>query len=165
MGDICEDRRDLDEHRRRLGDLILSTEWLQWILLTKRPENYSALFAGEVLERCFVGTTAEDQPRLEERWPHLEQVPAAVRWVSLEPLLGPVDSPAFCDPDWVVVGAESGPHARPCQMSWVQSVVRQCRDAGAPVHVKQIRLLGDLVRDFDGFPDYVKVRQWPEVPR
>jgi protein gp37 len=101
------------------------------------------------LPNVMVGVSAENQDALEKRWAYLAQVPAAVRWVSLEPLLGPVDLscclPEYNDHhlhvrgvDWVVVGGESGPGARHCSIGWIQSVVKQCQAAGTPVHVKQL---------------------------
>jgi protein gp37 len=83
----------------------------------------------------------------------LVKAPAAVRFLSLEPLLGPIDArphlPPFhgADPfkryippdiDWVIVGGESGPNARPCQLGWIADIVAQCKDAGVPCFVKQL---------------------------
>ena len=69
--------------------------------------------------------------------------------------------------DWVIVGAESGPHARPCALDWVRSIVRQCADAGVPCFVKQIHLDSDprrLSRDPAEWPAWARVRQFPEAP-
>lgn len=97
-----------------------------------------------------LGVSAADQKTLDERVPLLLRTPAARRIVSLEPLLGPVDldtrrlfppDSAFAPPpklDGVIVGGESGPHARPCNVEWIRSVVRQCDEAGVAVHVKQL---------------------------
>jgi len=108
------------------------------------------------LPGVWLGTSVEDQARADERIPHLLRCPAAVRFLSVEPLLEAVDlvsALAFgCadahdvrrrgvrgDPfvDWVIVGGESG-KARPCDVAWVRSVVTQCRDAGVPCFVKQL---------------------------
>lgn len=176
LADVFEDRPDLDAPRARLLELINFTESLDWLLLTKRPENVILL-----LERCFrlcgldtlqmvedwckgrpppnvwLGVSVEDQQRADERIPHLLRTPAAVRFLSAEPLLGPVDlrgwltdggcygpgSPAqeFAGKpqiDWLIVGGESGPGARPCRVEWVRSVVEQCRAAGVACFVKQL---------------------------
>ena len=94
------------------------------------------------LPNVWLGVSAEDQPRADERIPHLLQTPAAVRFVSAEPLLGPVDLQPYlrwnfdtyaapdCRLDWVIVGGESGPGARPCHWRWIDGIVRQCRSAG-----------------------------------
>src|SRR5690606_13125711 len=72
------------------------------------------------------------------RIPALLETPAAVRWVSAEPLLGPVDLSPWLDClDWVVVGGESGPGARPMAEEWAAALVEQCQRAGVPVFFKQ----------------------------
>lgn len=93
MADVFEDRRDLDVERLRLWRLIEQTPNLQWQLLTKRPENVAALvpWGDEWPPNVWLGTTVEDQRRAEERISHLLDVPAKVRFLSCEPLLGSVD--------------------------------------------------------------------------
>ena len=102
----------------------------------------------------WLGTTAETQEYADKRIPELLKCPAALRFVSLEPLLGPIDLrcalgweytdeetghrlavPAV---DWVIVGGESGPQARPCQLEWILDIVQQCKAAGVPCFVKQL---------------------------
>lgn len=170
MADVFEDRPDLVAPRRRLFDLIDSTPSLDWLLLTKRPQNIGRLAApwcveNGALHNVWLGTTVEDQQRADERIPHLLRVPATVRFLSVEPLLGPVDltrvrfphggtenvlrtavSQAARDAgiqklngiDWVIVGGESGSGARPCDVAWIRSVVRQCSEAGVACFVKQL---------------------------
>lgn len=167
MADVFEDRRDLDDHRVRLFDLIRRTPHLDWLLLTKRPEDVVALLEramacmgvdvdtrnmlslwwqdGEPPTNVWLGTTVEDQRAADERIPLLLETPAAVRFLSVEPLLGPVDldlaernHKAGETISWVIVGGESGPGARPCDVSWIRSVVEQCRAAGTPCFVKQL---------------------------
>jgi protein gp37 len=92
MADVFEDRRDLDEQRARLWDLINGCADLDWLLLTKRPENIARLLPADWHDRgpwpnVWLGTTAEDQKRAEERIPELLKVPAVVRFLSCEPLL------------------------------------------------------------------------------
>ena len=89
------------------------------------------------------------------------------RWLSAEPLLGPIDmqlqyiAPEDLPFDWVVVGAESGPNRRPCKLEWVESIVRQCRKAGIKVFVKQLDIDGKLVKDIAKFPPELQIRQVP----
>lgn len=103
------------------------------------------------LPNVWLGVSAEDQRTFDDRVPDLLQTPAAVRWVSAEPLLGPIDvSAGIVDAlhrsgraprlelDWIVVGGESGPGARPCALEWIESIVDQCHVAGAAVFVKQL---------------------------
>ena len=96
----------------------------------------------------WLGVSVEDQQRADERIPLLLQTPAAIRFLSVEPLLGPVDLESFPlktldageNPgiDWVIVGGESGPGARPMHIEWPRSIVAQCKAAGVPVFVKQM---------------------------
>ena len=171
--------------------LIVQTPNLRWLLLIKRPENFvsrlraaqasctvdpldivdriDAWISGERIPlNAWVGTSVEDQIRADERIPALLQIPAAGRFLSLEPLLGPVDlimmrnggllgegerwldclrGRAFDSGDdgtnterihWVIIGGESGRGARPCNVDWIRSLVLQCHGAGVAPFVKQI---------------------------
>lgn len=121
--------------------------------------NYQMTFTFP-LQNIWLGVSVEDQAMADERIPILLKTPAAVRWVSAEPLLGPVsfrwakwdnwkDGQGNERPvvdqhdglrmlDWVVVGGESGPGARPCDMAWIRWIKDQCQSAGVPVFVKQL---------------------------
>ena len=151
LSDVFEDRPELREHRQRLFGLIIETPHLDWLLLTKRPENVERLmpdFAapfGVWPDNVWLGTTVEDQRRADERIGDLLRIPAAVRFLSAEPLLEAVDLKLSVRDqddvgrvDWVIAGGESGPGARPFELSWARNIVRQCRDAGVPVLVKQL---------------------------
>lgn len=103
------------------------------------------------LPNVWLGVSVEDQATADERVPLLLQTPAAVRWISAEPLLGKIDIDRWLefviDPpncldsthpvDWVVVGGESGPHARPMHPDWVRSLRDQCGSAGVKFFFKQ----------------------------
>lgn len=104
------------------------------------------------LPNVWLGTSVEDQETADERIPHLLNTPAAVRWLSCEPLLGPLAlerldrhwlGPASQTRgmndgiDWIVVGGESGPGARPMHPDWARSIRDQCLDAGVPFFFKQ----------------------------
>jgi len=100
MADVFEDYRGPDEARvvearARVFDLIARTPALDWLLLTKRPQNVMRmvppLWGAAFPRNVWMGTTCEDQQRADERIPHLLACPAAVRWISYEPALGPVD--------------------------------------------------------------------------
>lgn len=144
MADVFEDRRDLDAPRDRLWKLIAETPWLDWQLLTKRPENIVRLSLWTVYpENVWLGTTVEDQQRADERIPELLRVPALVRFLSCEPLLSEVKlgkwllDPLGSGIDWVIVGGESGHGARPMRIEWARDLVNRCTDAGVSVFVKQ----------------------------
>ena len=109
-------------------------------------QAYLALRSG-ALPNVWLGVSVEDQKTADERIPKLLSTPAAVRFVSYEPALGPVDFNLdqfvpFSAPtpkiDWIIVGGESGPGARPIDVAWVRSVVAQCKEAGVACFVKQL---------------------------
>lgn len=141
-----ESKGDQLHHDR--ADLEAFADWLRnWL-------------AGNPPKHVWIGASAEDQPRLDQRVPELLKIPAAVRFLSCEPLIGPLDFPHaapcgyYCDHDefggghrpghglsgihWVIVGGESGPRARPCNVEWLRDIVRQCKAAGVPCFVKQL---------------------------
>lgn len=107
------------------------------------------------LPNVWIGVSVEDQATADERIPLLRHTPAAVRWVSAEPLLGPVDIGRIRrdgagqdgNIDWIVAGGESGPHARPMHPDWARSLRDQCSAAGVPFLFKQ---WGEWGPDWDG---------------
>lgn len=185
----------------RFLNLIHDTPNLDWLLLTKRPENwYNRIFdalmhvegitdpnllehdpeteVGAMLNEwlrmdsqfapsnVWIGTSVEDQPNAYRRIPELLKIPAKVRFLSVEPMLGPIEfernypNGMYIDPlhgyqvgsgssiemhgapcgkiDWVIVGGESGRGARPCGVDWIRDIVSQCAAAGVPCFVKQL---------------------------
>lgn len=119
---------------------------MEWAQRGKAPHNITIL------------TTIENQDA-DWRIPHLLRIPAARRGLSLEPLLGPVDlsnyTPWLAESkwggiSWLIIGGESGSKARPCNVEWIRSLVRQGQSAGVPVFVKQ---LGANVRTDEFTPD------------
>lgn len=150
------------EWRADLWRLIRETPKLDWQLLTKRPENILSMLPpdwGHGYSNVWLGTTTEDQKRADERIPLLTRVPAAVRFLSCEPLLGPISfrpqadnvadmvrlmesgdaaRPALLDGiHWVIAGGESGPGARAMHPDWARSIRDQCVAAGVPFFFKQ----------------------------
>lgn len=146
LADWLEDRPDLVAPRARLFKLIAGTPWLEWLLLTKRPQNFEKLtprgwmMPGVAPRNIRVGATAEDQRRLDERMPWLVAIPLP-NFVSVEPMLSEINLrlgswwPSGID--WVICGGESGGEARPMHPSWARSVRDQCAAAGVPFLFKQ----------------------------
>lgn len=92
-----------------------------YFLLTKRPQHIP--FSYEPPPNVWLGVTCENQARADERWPILCQINAAVRFVSVEPMLGPVTFNGFASrPDWVIAGPETGAGARQCQVEWMRNL-------------------------------------------
>lgn len=146
------DERDylMEGRRGKLWALIERTLWLRWQLLTKRPENVASMIPEDwrngLPGNVWLGTSAEDQERLEQRLPHLLRIRAGVLFLSLEPLLGPIDLLAalqkadpygFAPLRWVIVGGESGPRARPMDPAWVVRIQDECHRLAIPFFLKQ----------------------------
>lgn len=126
-------------------DVMARTPQHTYQVLTKRHARLSALMRTAVpgegwpLLNVHLGVSAEIQGWADLRIPALASVPAAVRFVSAEPLLGPIDLTWDVHSiDWVIVGGESGPGARPIELGWVRRIVEQCQAAGVAVFVKQL---------------------------
>lgn len=146
MADVFEGNPQVIPFRERLFDLVMATPFLTWQLLTKRAENIMRFsprsWRESFPENVWAGGSAENQKRLEEQMEYLVHVPAVVRFLSCEPLLGPLTLPVDCNDgsgfvEWVIVGGESGPHARPMHPDWVRSLRDQCQSAGVPFFFKQ----------------------------
>lgn len=162
-----------DEFIDQVMRAMANTKRHTYQVLTKRPARMLTYLSGW-WKRCYqdfesgayipvnpcphiwFGVSVENQETADERIPLLLQTPAAVRFVSAEPLLGPVnikkwvecctcapdgehcDSCLYGSLDWVIVGGESGPRSRPCDLSWIRSVKNQCKQADVPVFIKQL---------------------------
>lgn len=157
--DWAEDRDDLVEPRRRMWDLIRNCDHLHFQLLTKRPENILRFLPddwGQGYENVWVGTTIEDN-RVVHRGDYLRAVPAAVRFVSYEPAIGPLDQLDLVGIHWVIYGGESGPGRRPENKQWARDMRSRCAANGIAFFHKQssghrtemgIELDGEIVREF-----------------
>ena len=143
------------------------------ITLTKRPERLTRF---HFPDNCWVGVTAENQAMVDARIPTLLQTLAALRIVSVEPMLEEIDMryPGSTTMsllkmmdgrrliDGIVIGCESGPRRRPCRIENVESLVEQCRVAGVPVWVKQIEVNGRVTGRVEEFPPHLQIRELPK---
>lgn len=193
--DVWEDRTDLLGIRERVLMTAYECHHLNFLFLTKRPQNITRLLAlarhrhhphDDWLElqtratrpNWWMGCTVENAARARERIPVLREVPAALRFLSVEPLLEPLDLSPFLAKGgigWVIVGGESdqgGARARPFDLEWCEEVVNACRAFKVPVFVKQIGSrpvtagLGYRIRerhggDPDEWPEWMRVREVP----
>ena len=173
---LCTKRPELWAQRLKAAyDWLAGTELNVWIsdwLDEAYPKNITVL------------TSVEDQATADARIPALPRIPAARRGLSLEPLIGPVDLSRYLrrrevpictgprnnvvtgftapELDWLIIGGESGPKARPCNVEWIRSLVRQGQAAGVPVFVKQIHGNdGKLIKEVDCFPKDLQIKQFP----
>jgi len=128
---------------------MANTPQHEFLVLTKRPERMAKVMPNiswalhDRLEHVWLGTSVEDQATLDARVLWLLKTPAAVRYVSYEPALGPVDFRKYWDYylterlDWVICGGESGPKARPMHPDWARKVRDDCKAAGVAFWFKQ----------------------------
>jgi len=114
---------------------------LDWLLLTKRPQNIKKMLPqdwGDGYFNVWLGTTAEDQARFDQRWSILEQIPATVRFISYEPAVGPLRLEGLkAYPDWLIFGGESGPGARRASPVWTREIYADCKARSVAFFLKQ----------------------------
>ena len=187
-----------------LLDLIRQTPHLDWLLLTKRPELWRGRLEacwdnvhlgngqcpssdwladwldGNPPRNVWIGTSIEDRKRADERIPALLKIPAKVRFLSCEPLLGAVDltrpfattssrgnangvTGYSCPLHWVIVGGESGNNARPMEVGWARSLRDQCNAAGIAFFMKQMGGSRDKRGELSDLPEDLRIREFPEV--
>lgn len=121
---------------RNCFETMVDAHWHQYQILTKRPERVAAMAKRLPWpDQIWMGTSVENQAYV-RRIQELRHVPARVRFLSCEPLLGPLKL-NLRGIHWVIVGGESGPGARPMQTAWVESIRRQCTKANVPFFFKQ----------------------------
>jgi protein gp37 len=143
----------------RIFETMQKAHWHVFQLLTKRSNRLSAL-AGKLPwpENVWMGVTVESARQL-FRISDLQTVPAAVRFLSMEPLLGPVPNLPTGGIGWVIVGGESGPNARPMEKQWVIEIRNQCIKKGIPFFFKQ---WGGFDRKKSG--RILEDKYWEELP-
>lgn len=157
--DVFEDHKDANAARPDLWEMIRATPWLEWQLLTKRAENILRFLPDDWdkgYDNVWLGTSIEDM-KVAERADQLCDVPAAVRFISYEPALGPLDDLDLDGIDWVIYGGESGADFRPEDKNWARSMRARCEKAGVAFFHKQsaawrteigIELDGEIVREY-----------------
>jgi protein gp37 len=163
MCDVMEDyngtehlvREGIEESRQWLYRLIETTPYLDWLLLTKRPQNYSRFFPQAWILRGFpsnvwLGTTMESPDYFWRVNSLREMYGVSVRFLSIEPLLQNLGALNLEGINWVIVGGESGSGARPTHPDWVRSIRDRCVGASVPFFFKQ---WGDYRPQFPQYPD------------
>ena len=158
MSDLFHERVP-DDFVREVFEVMERAHWHRYQVLTKRPERVAALNAElHWPTQVWLGVSVESADYV-HRIDLLRETGAAVKFLSLEPLLGPLPELNLQGIDWVIVGGESGPGARPMQEAWALDIRDQCLDAGVAFHFKQ---WGGVFkkrngRELDG-------RTWDEMP-
>lgn len=151
MADVFEDNPQLLDWRSDLWDLIELTPNLDWLLLTKRPENVSKFTKRwetweQLPSNIWIGTSIENQEYADRRIPELLKIPARVHFLSCEPLVGPLNLMKYLPfgahkwqhgINWVIVGGESSPRARPMHPTWAHKIRDDCQKEDVPFFFKQ----------------------------
>jgi protein gp37 len=151
-----------DDYIARVFDVMAEANWHTFQVLTKRSARLLEL--GRRLPwspNIWIGVSAENA-EYTYRAQHLSGISAAVRFLSLEPLLGPIPDLPLFGIDWVILGGESGRKARPMDLEWARSIRRQCARAGVPFFLKQ---LGGSRSKRGGAEALLDGRQWHQFPR
>lgn len=155
--------------RREAWHVIDQTPNLDYLILTKRPQNiikmlpepdagYTKPWGPNGWPNVWLGMTAENQEEYDRRASHLYAVPAAVHFISYEPALGPLVVDQDAPLDWLICGAESGPHARPMDLAWARAARDQCKRQGIFYFFKQ---MGGKRKPFPPIPADLLIREWP----
>ncbi len=191
MADVFDEEAP-EGSRQRLWALINATPELDWLLLTKRPENFAAMLPpdwGDGWRNVWLGVSVENQDMADKRISRLLGVQTVVRFLSVEPMLGPVNLRKVVPEDdelgigydslmgalcgnkepggprisWVIVGGESGYGARPMAASWALSLRDQCQAAGVAFFFKQKGGARDKGGDLESIPEDLRIREFPKV--
>jgi protein gp37 len=148
--------------RTDLFDLIAATPELDWLLLTKRPENVARMFPTGWWGQIWLGTTCEDQEHYLKRFRLISEVAVPIRFISYEPALGPLAInlavPPVRAPDWIICGGESGHGARMMEPWWARNVMLDCERYGIAFFMKQMTGKKPI-------PDDLLIRQFPAPVR
>lgn len=180
--DWCHEEVSTNEHNKILRIIDANPQHI-FLGLTKRPafilpptEPFLNHLPLSFPPNLWLGTTAENQEWADKRIPELLKCGSSKLFLSLEPLLGPIDiydndwlwikDPNANVVSWIIVGCETGPKRRPCDPEWIRSVVRQCHCAEVACWVKAINIDGKVIRHWKDWPaeyEDLKVREFPEV--
>ena len=139
---------------------MIAASWHTFLVLTKRPERMRAFIKKRgypAFPNIWWGVSVEDRERL-SRIGILRGTPAAIRFISFEPLLEDMGEIDLRGIHWVIVGGESGPGARPMHPDWARSIRDQCRSAGVAFFMKQMNKKTAI-------PDDLFIREFPDAPR
>jgi protein gp37 len=172
--------KEADEWRDEAWDIIRRCPHHTFLLLTKREERIKQCLPddwGEGYANCWLGVTGENQKMLDQRMAVLREIPAVVKFLSAEPLIGPLDVEKYIeDLDWLIVAGESGPEARPFHLAWAFDIQKQIEGTDVAFFMKQVgaNAVGDSDQPFptkhrsgedpEEWPPSLRVREFP-TPR
>ena len=153
---------------RDVWSVMRETPHHSYQILTKRPDRMAQILSGsggEVLPNVWLGTSVENEDVV-SRIDHLRAVPAAIRFISFEPLIGSVGNVDLMDIHWAIVGGESGAAARPILVEWIDEIHEQCREADTAFFFKQWGTWGadNKKRSKKANGRQYRGRTWDEMP-
>ncbi len=164
MGDLMDDEAPEGE-LDRLYTYVNRTEFLRYLFLTKRPENYARRLPPSFpLRNVVFGASTENQAMYDQRFPVLARLRSAYTgipiWVNIGPALGPVTIREFAEkPDWVTFEGETGANFRHMQLEWAESLLAECRELKIPFYMKQVAArTPDMGKDF--IPPHLQVFEY-----
>jgi len=177
MGDLFDPHVRL-QWQEEVWEVMSVCNWHTFLVLTKRPHRMREFIAAHPyrethpLPNVMVGVSVTDEAEANERIPPLLATPAAYHWVSLEPLMGPMDLTDYLEwgwkgppwVEWVVIGALTGGWTVQCDIEWVRwirSLHDQCRRVNTPLFIKSLRVDGRVSRNLAEWPEDLRIREYP----
>lgn len=174
MGDVFDNHPEVAQPREMLWELIRKTPRLDWLILTKRIGNTVHMLPpdwGGGYPNVWLGISVVNQVEADRDIPKLIHTPAVTRFLSCEPLLGPIDLdkvgwPIEKRPQWIIVGGESGGGSRPMEIQWARDIQEFCFRKEIAFFMKQgSQANWPKFKDFSTFPADLQVREWPKAAR
>lgn len=169
--------KDADEWRAEAWEIIRQLPQYNFLIPTKRVERIWDCLPDywqgngtsyKDLPNVWLGASVEDQKTADKRIPELLSIPSEIKWLSIEPMLGPIDifglvrPPFYKCVDWVVFGGESGPNFRPMNIEWLRDGANQCKSASVPCFVKQLGGWPNTRHELSDFPEDLRIREFPK---
>ncbi len=151
---------EADAWRAEAWNVIMQTRRHTYLVLTKRPERIGKSNL-QWPEHIWLGVSVET-PRQYHRIDKLREIPARIRFLSMEPLLARTHDTNLRAIHWVIVGTESGPGARFTDLDWIRRIRDKCKSEGIAFFLKQLTTRGGIKIPFESWPEDLRVREWPK---
>jgi protein gp37 len=155
--------QEADAWRGEAWNVMMQTPWHTYLVLTKRPERIGKNQLLMWPKNIWLGVSVETT-RQYHRIDKLREIPAHIRWLSMEPLLAKTVNTNLHGIHWVIVGTESGPKARHTDLDWIRRIRDKCQAEGVAFFVKQLTQRGIKI-PYENWPEDLRVREWPQGER
>jgi protein gp37 len=162
---------DADPWRQEAWNIIQELSNYTFLIPTKRIERAEQCLPAnwhDGYHNVWLGISAENQATFNTRMPILADIPAAIHWVSAEPLLGPIEIASLpvriaAAVEWVVIGGESGPGCRPMDIGWAFDLAEECDMLEVPVFIKQLGGWPNTQHELSDMPEGLRIREFPSI--